>query len=122
MITKILAVEGALIAIVVAAANSLDGTAEKVVLYTAAGAGIVWFWVNVMRPAAKIIRRTAAAVDAFEELPGWQKRITDVEKDVRNIRNGQAAIIRELGIEDQVRRMPPNHWLNDDFEPLPRDL
>lgn len=120
MIVKLAVVEGTLAAVIVAAGNTLDGTAEKVVLYAAAGAGLLWLWANVLRPAGKIVRRTAAAVDAFEDLPKWQKRLSDVEKDVKALKNGQAAIIRELGIEDQVRRMPPEGFgVRRDSDPPP---
>lgn len=114
MIAKILAVEGVLAAIIIGANSALDGTAQKIVLWGAAGAALLWFWGNVLRPVTKIIRRTAAAVDAFENLPGWQERLVKVERRQDDFMRGQAvidngvkAIVRELGIEDQVRRLPP---------------
>lgn len=111
MLLKLAAVEGGFAAVFLAASNLLDGTAEKVVLYGAALTALLWIYHNIGKPFAKIIKRTAAAVDAFEDLPEWQKRtdkrIGVVEQQFTRIENGQAAIIRELGLEDQVRRTPP---------------
>lgn len=111
MLAKLAAVEGSLAMVIIAASNALDGTAEKIVLWAAAGAGLIWFWANVARPIAKIVKRTAAAVEAFEDLPADRERLDRVERAQQKLENGQAAIIRELGIEDQVRRMDPT-WFD----------
>lgn len=121
MIAKLAAVEGTLLAVMLAATNGLDGTAERVVLWAAAAAGLVWFYANVLRPITKIIKRTAAAVDAFEGLPRTlqesDERMSAMEAEqgrqsvaLARVSNAMAAILRELGLEDQVRRMPPERF------------
>lgn len=112
---------------VVAAASGLDGSAEKIVLYSAAGAGLLWFHFNVLRPLAKLIKRTVEAVGAFERLPGWQEetdeRLAALEHEIVHVHNGNKAIIRELGIEDQVRRIDPRSYgLSHDEVARPRPV
>lgn len=111
MITgKLLAVEGALGAIMVAASNLLNGTAETIILYVAAFTAIGWAYHNLGKPLVKIVRRAAAAVDSLEHLPEMRARLTKAEKQGAANENALRAIIRELGIEDQVRQMDPGDF------------
>lgn len=112
---KVIAVlAGEVVVAISAAVGGFDMWAERVVLYAAAGAGLLWFYFNVLRPFAKLLKRTVAAVESFERLPGWQaetdERLAALETEVVHVHNGQRAIIRELGIEDQVRRIDPRRW------------
>lgn len=100
---------------VLTAATTGDTLAERVVLYTAAATGLGWLWQRMLRPAAKVLHRMAQAVEALEDLPVWRKR-TDARIDRTNRRlrhmelgigqmaSGQRAILRELGLEDSVRK------------------
>jgi hypothetical protein len=93
---------------VLAASDTFDGTAYRVSLYAAAFAGVAWTWKNVLRPVAKILHRMALGVEALEELPRWREttdlRIEHLERSGLRIESGQEAILRELGLEDKVRR------------------
>lgn len=89
MIVKLLGVECA--AIVAAGTSGIDGTANRIILYSAAGAGLFWLWRHLLVPIAKLVRRTVASVEHLEELPALAERVTTVENDV-------AAIVRDLDI------------------------
>lgn len=100
--------------VAVLAVVGLDGAAEWLVLYAAAGAALLWFYGSLLRPLAKLVKRTVQAVEAFEALPDWRtdtdERLAALETEVAHVHNGQKAIIRELGIEDQVRRVDPRSY------------
>lgn len=89
-------------------ATGVDDQATRIALFAAAAAGLAWFWRNMLVPLAKVLHRLAAAVEALEDLPVWRKRterrIKHLELGVGHIASGQKAMLRELGIEDKVRR------------------
>jgi hypothetical protein len=100
-------------------ALSTTDWAAKITLYAAALAGLGWFYVNVLRPLVRLIKRTVDAVDAFEGLPDFQVK-TEVRTRVlegrsAELHNGQQAIIRELGIEDHVRKIDPRMYGVEDL-------
>lgn len=86
-----------------------DALAERVVLYSAAGTGLLWLWRNLLRPVSKVLHRLAKSVEALEDLPRWRDatdlRIEDLEIGQEQVKSGVSAILRELGLEDKVRRM-----------------
>jgi hypothetical protein len=81
MLVKLLAAETIL---VTAAATGLDGTAERIAIYGAAGAALAWF-------GARIVRLTKA-VENLNDIPA-------LKRDARENRSALIAICRELGIE-----------------------
>lgn len=107
------------------AAAATDTLAERVVLYTAAATGIGWLWRNMLRPCAKVLHRMAAAVEALEDLPVWRRRtdrrIKHIELGLGQMASGVRAIVRELGIENDVRQQfatPAEfeRWLQEDAD------
>jgi hypothetical protein len=110
-------------------AAAIDDTATRIVLYAAAGAGLAWFWKNVLRPVAKVLHRMADGVEALEELPSWRQgvdarmdrtetRIKHLELGVGQVSSQQETLLRELGVEDKVRRQFSDpaafeRWLGD---------
>lgn len=109
-----------------------DGQAQDVVTLTAALAGLLWVHVNILRPLAKAIKRLLSSIDAFEALPDTladnDERMTAIEAELGRVlsrqkvmHNGQRAIIRELSLEDQVRRLAEEHdlelWASEPHRP-----
>lgn len=96
------------LASVLAEAAPPDQLATRIALYAAAATGLAWLFKNVLRPIAKVLHRMAQAVEALEDLPNWRRktdrRIRHLELAVGHVYSGQKAILRELGLEDQVRR------------------
>lgn len=111
MVFKLAAVAEMVVVALLAATTAVDGTASRIALFAAAGAGILWTYAHVVRPIVRILARTVNAVEALEELPQWReetdKRVTHLEILTARIHSGQRAIIRELGIEEDVRRTFP---------------
>lgn len=92
-----------------AAAQPPDALAARIALYITVLIGLAWVWKRMLVPASKVLARTVKALEALEGLPAYRRR-TDrrlyrVEKRIRWIDNALTAILRELGIEDKVRRM-----------------
>lgn len=96
-------------ALTVATTAPPDGLAGRVALYAAAAAGLAWFWRRMLVPMAKVLQRTVTALEVLEELPAWRdktdRRLSRIEKRTRWNDNALTALLRELGIEDRVRRM-----------------
>lgn len=110
-------------------------SSQDIVTLTAALAGIVWVYVNLLRPGAhalrhgvKVLIKTADAVGVLDELPAWMRKREQVEASLEaevgiaqaelgrvherlgdrlsKIENKQDAIIRELAID--ARRVEPD--------------
>jgi hypothetical protein len=107
-------IEVALTSVLASQAPS-DEFATRIALYAAALTGAGYLFKNVVRPVVKVLHRMAEAVEALEDLPAWRRRtdarvnrtnrrLRHVELGLGQIGSGQMAILRELGIEDSVRR------------------
>lgn len=89
--------------------TSPGGVAAQVAVLAAGVAGLHWLWRNLLRPMVRVLHRTAVAVETLETLPRWRRetdrRVRHLERQGTRLESGQAAILRELGLEDYVRRM-----------------
>lgn len=94
---------------VVAALAALNGLAEELVLWSAAGAGLLWFLVHVFKPAIRWLRSIFRSAEVFEQLPETvamlEAELGRLTAALSRIENRQRAFNRDLGVT--VRREEP---------------
>lgn len=93
----------------VAILAALNGLAEEIVLWSAAGAGLLWFLVNVFKPGVRWMRSIFRSAEVFEQLPETvamlEAELGRLTAALSRIENRQRAFNRDLGV--RVRSEEP---------------
>lgn len=104
--------------VTVAVIAALDDLGQQIVLWSAAGAGILWGIVHIVRPGVKWLRSLFRSAEAFEQLPEWMAMLeaehARLIAQLARIENHQRAFGREMGV--QVRGEPRADRDDQDYD------
>lgn len=102
---------------------TVDSSATRIILLGTALTVVL----AVARSVWKFVKRLVKLTAALEELPDWmseqegareaiQAEVVRAHQHQAVIENGQRALLRELGIEDRVRRIDPRVYGIEDLD------